>query len=270
MDFTHVLHTYSSLFSPTPLIAKPNLPFTIMILSPHPDDESIIGSLPLRLYHENGAHILNVAVTLGSKKERQKARLLELEQAARVLDMEVVSLSEKWPQKEKELKSLIQKYQPDLILAPHLKDHHPTHIQTGKLLKKVLTALKTRPVLVAWTEFWGPLEKPNLMVEVPNEILNLQMQALEKHVGEVERNPYHLRLPAWMIDNVRRGSELIQGKGEASSSAAFAVLYDIHLCSKGRWKKLQLETPILSGFADIAQIFKLILEAASGSKTKLK
>src|SRR3712207_8295509 len=43
------------------------------------------------------------------------------------------------------------------------------------------------------SEFWGQMEKPNVMVEVPVEILELQMRGLEKHVGEIERNPYHLR-----------------------------------------------------------------------------
>jgi len=44
--------------------------------------------------------------------------------------------------------------------------------------------------------------------------------------GEVRRNPYHARLPAWMMDNVRRGAELWAGlrlAGAASSTqAAFA------------------------------------------------
>ena len=42
------------------------------------------------------------------------------------------------------------------------------------------------------------------------------MAALSLHVGEVARNPYHLRLPAWMIDNVRRGAELVGGQGGAA------------------------------------------------------
>jgi len=207
MEFTQFIQTLSSPFPSHSLIPKSSLPFTILILSPHPDDESIIGSLPLRLMHENNAHIINVAVTLGSKKVRQKARLKELQNACDLLEMDLDILSEDWPTKAKELKALIQKYQPHLILAPHAKDHHPTHIKTSKLLEKVLKTSKIK-TLVAWTEFWGAMEKPNCLVEVPNEIVELQMKALVMHQGEVARNPYPLRLPVRMKKQVRRGGRI--------------------------------------------------------------
>ena len=269
MEFTPLIKAFASFFPPSKLSVKKSLPLTVMILSPHPDDECIIGSLPLRLLHENNAHVVNVAVTLGSKVERQEERMKELTHACEYLDMEMIFLSDKWKNKEKELKSIIQKYQPHLILAPHLKDHHPTHIKTGELLKKVLSGMKTTTVLVAWTEFWGAMSKPNLMVEVPAEILELQMKALSMHVGEVSRNPYHLRLPAWMMDNVRRGAELISGKGEEAPRMAFAVLYQLQLFKNAKFGQAKIDG-FLDAKKDIAQIFKLTLEAASGSKTKVK
>lgn len=270
MEFTKVLKPLSSLFASSKIVPKKSLPFTVMILSPHPDDECIIGSLALRLMHENNAHVINVAVTLGSKKERQKEREKELQDATKLLEMDNIILDENWKKKEKELKSLIQKYQPDLIIAPHLKDYHPTHIKTGELCKKVLLGLKKHNVLVAWSEFWGQLSKPNLLIEVPTEILELQMQGLEKHVGEVARNPYHLRLPAWMMDNVRRGSEVISGKGESAPDMAFGVLYQFQIFKQGKFHTPKFKTPFLSSKEDLGQIFKLILDAASGSKTKVK
>lgn len=270
MDFTPVLQTLSSLFPESHLIKKNPIPFVVMILSPHPDDESITGSLALRLMHENNAHVINVAVTLGSNKERQAPRLIELQNACELLEMELVELNENWKTKEKELKSLIQKYQPQLIIAPHSKDHHPAHIKTSELLKKVLLSLKTTTALVAWSEFWGIMSKPNLLVEVPQEIVELQMRALEMHVGEVSRNPYHLRLPAGMMDNVRRGSEVIGGKGVDATNMAFGMIYQLQVFKKGKFTSLKLEKPFLTANENIAQIFKLILDAASGSKTKIK
>lgn len=270
MDFANVLKPLASLFPDSPLIKKDSFPLTVMILSPHPDDESIVGSLALRLMHENNAHVINVAVTVGSNKERQKERRLELEAACDLLEFENVYLHDDWKVKLKELKSLIQKYQPQLIIAPHIKDFHPAHIKTGELLKKALSSLKKGSVLVAWSEFWSPLSKPNLLIEVPTEILEIQMKALEKHVGEISRNPYHLRLPAWMMDNVRRGSEVIGGKGAEATKFPFGVLYQLQLCKNGKFSTPKHEINTLSTWADIGQIFKLILEAASGSRTKVK
>jgi hypothetical protein len=48
---------------------------------------------------------------------------------------------------------------------------------------------------------------------------------LSFHVEEVKRNPYHLRLPAWLMDNVRRGAELVGGQGGAAPDFIFATLY---------------------------------------------
>ena len=52
-----------------------------LILSPHPDDECVIGGLALRLLRESGVRIVNVAVTLGSNRARQQERLEELQGA---------------------------------------------------------------------------------------------------------------------------------------------------------------------------------------------
>jgi LmbE family N-acetylglucosaminyl deacetylase len=254
MEFTPLLISLSAHFPPSPFVIKYPVPMTIMILSPHPDDECIVGSLALRLQKENNAHIVNVAVTLGSNKERQKERLKELENACDLLEMELIVLNDDWSKKRKELKSLIQKYQPHVILAPHVKDRHPTHIKTGQLLKKAVDS-KTN-CIVAWTEFWGQLEKPNTLVEVPEELLALQMEALARHVGEVERNPYHLRLPAWMMDNVRRGSEIVAGKGTAAPDIPFGVLYQLQTVKKGKFKDMKLETTFLSNLADLGEILK--------------
>src|SRR5579862_4167126 len=51
----------------------------VLIFSPHPDDECIVGGLALRLLRESKWNVINVAVTLGSKKERQPARRRELQ-----------------------------------------------------------------------------------------------------------------------------------------------------------------------------------------------
>jgi hypothetical protein len=59
------------------------------------------------------------------------------------------------------------------------------------------------------TEYWGQMTQPNLMVEIsPTDLAEL-ISATTFHVGEVNRNPFHLLMPAWMMDNVRRGSELV-------------------------------------------------------------
>ena len=69
------------------------------------------------------------------------------------------------------------------------------------------------------------MASPNLMVESTIDDLAEMLTALSFHVGEVQRNPYHLLLPGWMQDNVRRGGELVGGQGGAAPDFSFCTLY---------------------------------------------
>jgi N-acetylglucosamine malate deacetylase 1 len=105
-----------------------------------------------------------------------------------------------------------------------------------------MDALKEMPANIECylveTEFWGQMTTPNLMVEISEEDLADMITATTFHVGEVKRNPYHLLLPAWMLDNMRRGTELVGGQGGAAPEFTFAALYRLRRWSKGRAEKL--------------------------------
>src|SRR5437868_5076480 len=74
---------------PRPEIA-PNAP-KALFFAPHPDDECIVGGLALRIFREARMNLLNVAVTQGSKKERQAERLRELQAACNYLGYGLVT-----------------------------------------------------------------------------------------------------------------------------------------------------------------------------------
>jgi hypothetical protein len=98
----------------------------------------------------------------------------------------------------------------------------------------VLDALKTLPAFkchVVETEFWGQMTEPNLLVESSVADVADLVAALACHAGEVRRNAYHARLPAWMMDNVRRGAELVGGQGRAAPDFAFGTIYRL-----GEWR----------------------------------
>jgi LmbE family N-acetylglucosaminyl deacetylase len=223
-----------------------------MIFSPHPDDECIIGGLALRLMREAGMRVVNVAVTLGSNWERRAARLAELKNACDWIGFELEETGlEKitpaarthepqiWEAAIKTISGLLSKYQPRVIFLPHEGDWHVAHIGTHFL---VMDALKTLPsdfkATLIETEFWGQMLSPNLMVESSSPDVADLLAALSFHVGEMQRNPYHLRLPAWLQDNVRRGSELVGGKGTAAPDFGFATLYRVQKWQNGGVKEM--------------------------------
>ncbi len=224
---------------------KPSAP-RVFIFSPHPDDECIIGGLALRLLREKRMQVVNVAVTQGSRKDRQAGRWEELSKACDFIGFRLLATGpcgleginlktrneqpERWTNSVKVIAGLLAEHQPKILLVPHATDWNSSHIGTHHL---VLDALRTVPgyaPLVVETEFWGAMPAPNLMVEIPARDLADLIAALSFHVEEVKRNPYHLRLPAWMQDNVRRGGEVVGGQGGTPPTFDFATLY--RLC---RW-----------------------------------
>jgi LmbE family N-acetylglucosaminyl deacetylase len=241
-----------------PPATRPSLPKDsprVLVFSPHPDDECIVGALPLRLLRELKMNVINVAVTLGSRKDRQMERLRELHNACDYLGFGLIQTDEsglekisvknrkqepaQWKKSVQVIAGIIADHKPQVIFAPHEKDWHGSHIGTHFL---VADALQTLPeAFCCWvchTEFWAPMDNPNLMIEASVADLADLVTAISFHAGEVGRNPYHLRLPAWMQDNVRRGGELVGGQGSEPPDFNFATLYRLQKWAHG---KLELD-----------------------------
>ncbi len=227
----------------------------VLIFSPHPDDECLIGGFALRLMREAGMRVVNVAVTQGSRPERQQPRLRELQAACDWIGFELEQTApnglekihlqarsaerEHWAKAVNIIAASLQKNRPRVIFVPHAQDWNLTHIGTHFL---VLDALRTLPAdwhcFLVFTEYWAQMPEPNLMVESGREDVADLVAALSFHAGEVQRNPYHLRMPAWLQDNVRRGAEVVGGQGGQAPDYAFATLYGVRQWKQGRVESL--------------------------------
>jgi len=246
----------------------------VLIFSPHPDDECITGGLALRLSREARWNVVNVAVTLGSNRARQEARRRELQNACAALGFQLIVPGERglehitpesraknparWRAVVETVADILAEQQPRVIFVPHENDVHPTHVGTHWLVRD---ALKTLPhsfkSFVVETEFWVQMAGPNLLVEVGAADLADLIAALSFHAGEVKRNAYHARLPAWMIDNVRRGAELVGGRGAKAPNFTFATIYRLRYWSRGRLIAALNQGNFLSSAVNPAGLFKL-------------
>lgn len=213
-----------------------------LLFSPHPDDECITGALALRLARECGYRVVNLPVTFGSNPRRQKERKHELERACAWLGFEIAEIEadgfsrvnaqarekepEAWQDKVEAVAARIRQLKPAIVVCPNHDDGHATHIGTYLLATDALALAKHRCWLVQ-TEFWRAMANPNLLVESSVTDVADLVAALACHVGEVKRNPYHLRLTSWLADNVRRGAELLGGAGGTAPDFAFGTLYRI-------------------------------------------
>ena len=227
-----------------------------LLFSPHPDDEAIIGALPLRLKNELDVKVTNVAVSLGSNPKRKEGRLEELMGACKSLGFELILPGDQalddikltsrkqnpdaWADKVEIIYEILSVEQPEMIFFPHDNDFNSTHIGVHYLLKDAIAkTAKEHPdwqPLIVETEFWQMMDKPNLMVGVTHEDEAQLVYAISAHKEEIERNPYHINHPARMLDNVTRGSEVIGGQGGDAFKADFAMIYRASVFNNGEFK----------------------------------
>jgi len=256
----------------TPSPELPSDASKVLIFSPHPDDECIIAGLPLRLLRQARMRIINVAVTQGSKKERQGERFNELQGACEYMGygliqtrpngLEKVNAKTRsqepgvWAESVRIIAQVLAANRPKIIFFPHEQDWNSTHIGTHFLVLDALQSLGGDfSCYTVETEFWGAMATPNLMVESsPEDVADL-VTGTSFHVGEVTRNPFHLFLPAWMQDNVRRGSELVGGQGEAAPDFTFATLYRLRRWNRGRLENVLVGGKIVPNSANPASLF---------------
>lgn len=211
----------------------------ILLFSPHPDDECIIGLLPLRLQRELGMEVINVPVTFGSNIKRQAERAEELITACDFLGWKIHRQRSDFQSLDVgEVVNCLETCKPEIIFVPHIGDWNSRHVSTHHLVMDALSSMDDDfTCTVIETEFWGAMTDPNLMVAADAITLADLVAATSLHVGEVVRNPYHLTLPAWMQDNVRRGSELVSGQGKEVPDFLFATLYRLSHWSVGKMTK---------------------------------
>lgn len=224
----------------------------VLLLSPHPDDETITGLLPLRLLREAGVPVINLALSFGSAQERRTARQDELAAACRETGFASRPVIEpfgfdrlrrpgkddlaQWQEQVAVLVEWCRMLGPSLVCHPHGADRHPAHIAAAMLATEALCRYSREEktaVLTLETECWQPLAGPNLLVGAAGETVARLCLALSRHAGEVARNPYHRRQPVRMMDTVFRGAELVGGFGSGALDFVFGELYRLRRYAHG-------------------------------------
>ena len=186
-----------------------------------------MGGCALRMQEEWGARVTVVPFSYGSNVSRKAARAQELKEAVAVLGFDLFD-----PRKNSAMEKLtsaefleaVKKIDPEIIISPHAEDRHPAHIEAHLLAASVVSFAQSK---IRWiqTEYWQAAVTPNFFVPLSTAHVVKIGEALMKHTGEVSRNPYHLSLPAWYMDQARRAQELISsGMGGIGSTFIFGQI----------------------------------------------
>jgi LmbE family N-acetylglucosaminyl deacetylase len=152
---------------------------TLMVLAPHPDDETLGCGAVIARARAAGDPVTVVVATDGRHSSR--STVLDPERLARLrrdeldlacarlgvaasdihqLDFEDGSLSGRVPELADELSVMLALYRPDVILVPCVQDHHPDHQALHLALLRAMRADPARRGLVLAYPVWTWIAAP--------------------------------------------------------------------------------------------------------------
>jgi len=199
---------------------------SVLIIAPHPDDETLNATLALRLKQQHQCKIYVLPFSFGSDPKRQSERLAELNSACQHLDFFLLKSEHLNEINISEMELALVKTNPDLVIFPHALDHHPTHIRCSHMAHELCVKHQLKYVT---TEYWQPQLTPNLAIETSQTELQIILAALMKHTKEIERNPYHISFPARLMDQYRRASEVIEGHAQQAKVGLCEIYQAPHI-----------------------------------------
>ncbi len=132
----------------------------ILILTPHPDDETIAAGGYIYEACKAGSKIRIVMVTDGNKHGLREKRYHEFEAAMACLGVKPGQL-EFWGYKDGRLKysvdtlttrltNEIDEYHPNVFIYPHPEDYHPDHAVLGHVAESSLTQMDSKNIPTAY------------------------------------------------------------------------------------------------------------------------
>jgi N-acetylglucosamine malate deacetylase 1 len=200
----------------------------VLVLAPHPDDETIGCGGALCRHAAHGDSITAVFLTSGElglkalpREDAWRVRESEACKAARVLGitrLEFLRLAD-WAVHEHLkpgaglLHGILAAERPKLIYLPHPRDAHPDHRATFPLLKRALRGLRLpAPELRAY-EIWSPLGEYDHVEDI-SAVMPRKIRALRAHRSQLGE-----------FDYLRAVRGLNQFRGALAAQCSYAEVF---------------------------------------------
>jgi LmbE family N-acetylglucosaminyl deacetylase len=204
------------LFHPKVTLSRPSGSERVLVVAPHPDDETLGCGGTIAQHLEAGDQVCVLVVTDGGgsragglgRDEIRRLRATETARAARSLgpvDLVQLGLPEgRWAPGDllEHLVALLRSHAPQLVYAPSCIDFHPEHVKVARVLADALRSLEgsVRPKIRIY-ELQVPLTPilANIAVEVGGAAAKKKARALSDYrtqqgsLGHVPRQSRYLR-----------------------------------------------------------------------------
>ncbi len=180
----------------------------IIVISPHPDDSCInCGGTIIKLSTSNKIKVL--IMTTGhranipgkNKEERMVLREEEVKKESEILDFEPIFCKLAFYDNEPKIDEDIDKIKkilitenPDIILLPHKRDAHPTHVTSRKITLEALKRTTIKPELWSYETTWSLFkeEEFNAIVPLNTQEMEQKLDAIKCHKTQIDRTRYDL------------------------------------------------------------------------------
>lgn len=197
----------------------------VLVIAPHPDDESIGCGGTICLHVKHGDRVSAIFLTSGElglkhlpKEKAWKIREAEARKAAEILGLDSLTflrqsdwyLGDQIKQAAAALKPILQSTAPDLIYLPHEGEWHPDHKATAPIVR---AALGGTNVPLRGYEIWSPLTEYDHYENI-SSVMNRKIRAVRCHRSQMKEYPYD-----------RAITGLNQYRGILAAKAKFAEVF---------------------------------------------
>jgi LmbE family N-acetylglucosaminyl deacetylase len=169
----------------------------ILVISPHPDDESIGCGGTLGIHIDRGDIIHVIFLTSGEKgghglpeSETKTKRETEAKEAAYILNIAQIDFWEEpdgnFKATDQTIQKLVKKrseFKPNIIYAPHIREQHPDHQEAAKMVIKSHEIMTGNNCQLWFYEIWTPLEHLDHIVDISNYV-DLKRKAIKAHASQ--------------------------------------------------------------------------------------
>lgn len=171
----------------------------VLVLAPHPDDETLGCGGALCLHATRGDRIVVAFLTSGElglkhlpREEAWKIREAEARQAAKILGVHELAflrcrdweLADDLVNAADRLRPILERERPDVIYLPHPLEWHPDHKATVRLVEQLNPAGEWRGY-----EVWTPMPEHDHVADITS-VWDRKVQALRCHASQIATWPY--------------------------------------------------------------------------------
>ena len=210
----------------------------VLVIAPHPDDESLGCGGTLCLHAARGDRVFGVCLSSGElglkdlpRAEAWKVRESEGRSAAKILGLAGIvflrcpdwGIGDEIGKTARALRPILKREAPDLIYLPHPGDWHPDHKAALSVVQAALAPCKIPKPALRGYEIWTPLSEYDHVEDITS-VLPRKVKAIRAHQSQVRQFPY---------ERAARG--LNQYRGALAAKSRYAeVFLDLDASARDR------------------------------------